>query len=338
MKTALDASKVTDKVARVAAVATAILYIVSIIMRGTQQYTRLRTVCEVLFEKAIFGADTTNKVLKEISKKYVRNCIYVPWKRALDLTVNGGFNYNGIEILRSVKELDHFERGFLPSRSEVQRCASRLHELGQQKIPIQKMDCELGELFAFDYEKLLRFILNTFLLHEIAQQESFELCIMLDGAEICKDLSHLTFGIKITDARAIDPRDGTPLAHSQDGIFGNLFKVQSRNYCIAMKTLLGKDSQKAYQEFRDVFDFFEKVRKGLSANENGPTVQPLEIWSPQDLSNIWKCLNTGCGAKKTGKTQFCHLCACTENKIGSFQIDENRCQCCIAKNCHHCFH
>jgi hypothetical protein len=188
-------------------------------MRGTQQYTRLRTVCEALFEKAIFGADATNKVLKEISKKYVRNCVYVPWKvlRALDLTVNGGINYNGIEILRSVEELDHFERGFLPSRADVQRCASRLHELGQQKIPVRKIGCSLGELFAFDYEKQLRFILNTFSLYEIAQQESVELCITLDGAEICKDLSHLTFGIKVTDGRAIDPRDGTPLAHSQDG-------------------------------------------------------------------------------------------------------------------------
>ena len=100
-----------------------------------------------------------------------------------------------------------------------------------------------------------------------------------------------------------------------DGIFGNLFKVQSHNYCFAMKTLLGKDSQEAYHKFKDAFDFFENVRKeGLLANENGPRVKPLEIWSPQDLSSIWKCLNTGCGAKKTGETHFCHLCACTGNK------------------------
>jgi hypothetical protein len=40
---------------------------------------------------------------------------------------------------------------------------------------------------------------------EIAQRESVELSITLDGAELCNGISHLTAGIKITDGRAIDP-------------------------------------------------------------------------------------------------------------------------------------
>ena len=156
-------------------------------------------------------------------------------------------------------------------------------------------------MYQFDYEKMIRYILKTFSLQGIAERESVELCITLDGAELMKDLCHRTFGIKVTDPNAIDPRDGSPLAYSEDGVFGNIFKVQSRNYCFIMKTLLGKDSKSAYQEFADIFKFFEMLMlEGLPANENGPRILPILVWSPQDLSSIWKSLNTGGGARKVG--------------------------------------
>jgi hypothetical protein len=118
--------------------------------------------------------------------------------------------------------------------------------------PFEKVDCQLGEMYQFHYELFIRHLLKTFKLNDLAQRESIELCITLDGAELTKDLCHLSFGVKITDPRAIDPRDGTPLAYSQEGISGNIFKVQSRNYCFIMKTLLGKDSKAAYREFADI--------------------------------------------------------------------------------------
>jgi hypothetical protein len=144
---------------------------------------------------------------------------------------------------------------------------------------------------------MVRYLLKTFRLHEIAQRESVEMCITLDAAELTKDLCHISFGMKVTDRRAIDPRDGTPLAYTEDGVYGNIFKVQSRNYCFILQTLLAKDSKNAYQEFKDVFQFFERVMsEGLPASEYGPRIMLLIIWSPQDLSSIWKSLNTGGGA------------------------------------------
>ncbi len=76
-------------------------------------------------------------------------------------------------------------------------------------MPVKQVRSEIGELFQFDYELMVHFILHAFLLHEIAQQESIKMCITLDGAELTKDLCHLTFGVKMTDPRAIDPRDGS---------------------------------------------------------------------------------------------------------------------------------
>jgi hypothetical protein len=64
-------------------------------------------------------------------------------------------------------------------------------------------------------------------LHDIAQQESVELCITLEGAELCKGLSYLSLKVKITDKCAMNPRDGMPLRETQDRIFGNLFIMQA---------------------------------------------------------------------------------------------------------------
>jgi len=126
------------------------------------------------------------------------------------------------------------------------------------------------------------------------------------------------------DCWAIDPRDGSPLLYSEPGILGNLYKVQSRNYYFLLKSLSRKDSKKAYQEFKDVFEFFDNIMKeGIHGNENGPRTMPLTIWSPQDLSSVWKCLNTGCRARKHGDKHWRHLCPCTGNKIAYYQAEEN---------------
>jgi chromosome segregation ATPase len=59
-------SKITEKEARLGAVGSAMLAVVSVIMRITQPITQLWTICEVLFAQAIFGAEVTGKVLNEV--------------------------------------------------------------------------------------------------------------------------------------------------------------------------------------------------------------------------------------------------------------------------------
>jgi hypothetical protein len=180
-------------------------------------------------------------------------------------------------------------------------------------------------MFAYDYEQMLRFILEVFKLHNIAARESIEICMTLDGAELCDGISHITAGIKITDRRAIDPRDGSPLCSSADGLVSRIFKVQSWNYCFAFRSLLGKDCKNAYKEFTDFFHFFERLkREGLPESQFGPRLFKMDVWSLQDLSSIWKSLNTGSGARKDGNTYFCHVCPCTGNTIARYLVDEKR--------------
>jgi hypothetical protein len=135
----------------------------------------------------------------------------------------GSLNCNGVETLQTVEGLGRYERGILLSRSQIQRASYALHDLGQMHIPFEKKDCAIGEMFAYDYERFLRFILKAFKLHDIATTESIEICMTLDGAELCYGISHLTAGIKISDHRAIDPRDGSPLSTMPDEAFGQIF-------------------------------------------------------------------------------------------------------------------
>jgi hypothetical protein len=153
-------------------------------------------------------------------------------------------------------------------------------------------------------------------LYELSQRVSVEISFSLDGAKLCDGFSLLSAGVKITDSQAVDPRDGYPMCTKDDGPFGRLFHNQSQNYCFAEKSLIGKDTKKAYQKFADIFNFFANRKKHcLPASELGPAIYSVETWIPQDLASMWKSLNTGCGGRKNEDTHFCHLCTCSGNTI-----------------------
>jgi hypothetical protein len=67
------------------------------------------------------------------------------------------------------------------------------------------VECPLGEMYQFDYERKLRLILISFGLETVAQISNVEKSILLDRAELCDNKSHMTAGVKVTDKRAVDP-------------------------------------------------------------------------------------------------------------------------------------
>ncbi len=143
----------------------------------------------------------------------------------------------------------------------------------------------------------------------------------------------------MVDKRAIDPKTGRPLYTSMENLLGCAFSCQSRNFCFILKSLIGKDTKEAYENFSDFFEFFEMVKNiGLPESEHGPQLQPMLVWSSQDMSSLWKCLKTGTGARKNCDSYFCHVCPCNSKDILFYTIGENRCDRCKAKEKEKCYH
>jgi hypothetical protein len=97
--------------------------------------------------------------------------------------------------------------------------------------------------FEFDFLKKILFILKLYKLDEIAMDDTqapVNIAIMLDGADLSRNYTHVTYGIKIVDPRArIDPRTGLPI------VVDGLTAIQSRHQCHAFKFVLAKDSQQS---------------------------------------------------------------------------------------------
>jgi hypothetical protein len=106
---------------------------------------------EAVFDMEIFGSFQTEKVLKEVSTKYAHKTVFLPCKvlKSVDLAINGGIIFTGVEALRKVEGLADHQRGFLPSRTSIQKCAAQLHDLGQDLIPFGRVASQLGEMVNF---------------------------------------------------------------------------------------------------------------------------------------------------------------------------------------------
>jgi hypothetical protein len=96
--------KIDDKTNHLLAIESLLLSFLSVIMFRTHPITRLHAVCHVLYEKCIFGIAATKAVPDKLYKKYVagkHHEVFSPWKilRAIDLSIGGYLNCNGVEAL-----------------------------------------------------------------------------------------------------------------------------------------------------------------------------------------------------------------------------------------------
>ena len=85
-------------------------------------------------------------------------------------------------------------------------------------------------------------------------QPSVEVSKTLDGADLSRNISHVTAGIKINEPHAINPISSIPIGMKDSR------KVQSRELCYPCKILIAKDSKTLYDNYySDFFSFFKQV-------------------------------------------------------------------------------
>jgi hypothetical protein len=304
--------------------------------KGTHLATKVKVICESILTTVFDGQCLPYLMDRTFRMIQGEN----PYRRAIEIAkiidLSGSLiNLSAYDTLRKGIEGDasgKVERngGWLASKYHVMKCMTAVETAAQEHIPIKK-DLELPanvDGVQFEYEPLLAYLLKLYKLDDVARDPNelpVEFSITLDGADLSRNISHVTAGIKINDPRAIDPKSGIPIGQDHS------MPVQSRELCYPFKILIAKDTKELYNTcFADFFAFFQQVEVAGF----GEFTKPFNVSAPQDMSSFWKSLKKGGGCKT--KTMFCHCCSCPKEQVHLER--PTRCQRCVEKNSVKCFH
>jgi hypothetical protein len=306
--------------------------------KGSHLKTKVKVICELMLSTMFDGkcrAYLLHKAKGVIQRKNpYRSAMNIA--RTIDLS-GSLLNLSGFNALRKGVEGDEKglirrNGGWLTSKYHVMKAMSAVSTAAQAVIPysaLEQAQLEDGiDGVQFDYGKLLAYLLRLYKLDDVARdpnQPPVQFSITLDGADLSRNITHVTAGIKINDPRAIDPVSGIPIGMEDSA------KVQSRELCFPAKILISKDTKTLYDKyFADFFAFFRE------ANESGfgEFARPFSISSPQDLSSHWKCTKKGGACKR--KIEFCHLCACRSNECHVPR--QFQCERCVRDGRQECYH
>jgi hypothetical protein len=303
--------------------------------KGTHLSTKVRIICESVLEQCFDGA--CRAYLMDRTRRPIQ--CENPYRRAIQIAkiidLSGSLlNLSGYNALRLGMEGDDegkVERngGWLASKYHVMKSMTAVETAARVQIPFTIVEPGDGiDGVEFDLPKMLAYLLRLYKLDAVAlnpDEPPVEFSITLDGADLSRNISHVTAGIKINDPRAIDPKSGIPIGMDDS------LRVQSRELCWPCKILIAKDTKELYSKyFTDFFAFFKQVEE--RGFEGFPV--PFIVSSPQDLSSHWKALGVG-GACKVKKF-FCHACSCSSDAVHLPR--PVRCDTCVERGREKCFH
>jgi hypothetical protein len=304
--------------------------------KGTHLKTKVRIICESVLEQCFDGACRAYLMDRNTGPIKSEN----PYRRAIQIAkiidLSGSLlNLSGYNALRKGMEGDQegkIERNggwLLASKYHVMKSMTAVETAAREHIPFTPVAQGDGvDGVEFDLPKLLAYLLRLYKLDEVAlnpDKPPVEFSITLDGADLSRNISHVTAGIKINDPRAIDPKSGIPIGMDDS------LRVQSRELCWPCKILIAKDTKERYNKyFTDFFAFFKQVEE--RGFEGFPV--PFIVSSPQDLSSHWKALGVGGACKQ--KTFFCTACSCSSGVV--HLPCSVRCDTCVESGRQQCFH
>lgn len=216
--------------------------------------------------------------------------------------------------------------GFICHPKKVSAAMRSVNAAAQASIPFAHKWLDGGvECVQFDYEKLLTYSLKVFGLYDRAKQVSVMISPTLDGADISRNIQHVTAGVKFNDPNTIDPTSGLPI-----GLQDQSCPVQSPELCTVWSMYLAKDNKHLYDTaFSDFFAFFRRI-----STEECFGFKKFNVASPQDTSSRWKVMGKG-GACKVSDN-FCFICSCRKKTLLTPRVE--RCVRCIRLDCEFCYH
>jgi hypothetical protein len=266
-----------------------------------------------LVVQALWSQEVNLPELLKLSRKYFRENVFTPYNVLREMDLAGGtLSYAGIDVLRRVETggVKRFRGSMIPSKSEIKRMASLVEWFARPRCPFAVKQTSKGEAVEFDYAKSMLCITQAFHLDDVGKRRSLSVASSIDGASLTKNISMIAGGIKIIDRGARCPLTRKPLLDNP-----TTMTAQSRNLCIPLKIMMGRETTETFTEFATLFQFLDS----LSAAENLPPelagFMPFQCMTNCDLSAQWKGLCKG-GAAKV-HTLPCTGCATESDSLAT---------------------
>ena len=223
----------------------------------------------------------------------------------------GTLSYEGIDVLRRVETagLKRFRGSMIPSKSEIKRMAGMVEWFARSRCPFVFKQTSKGEPVEFNYAKSMLCINQSFHLEKVGKLRSLSVASSIDCASLSKNLSMIAGGIKITGRGARCPLTKKQLLDNP-----TTMKAQSRNSCIPLKWMMGRETKETFAEFATLFEFFDNLSEAETLPPEMAGFMPFRCMTNCDLSAQWKGLRKG-GAAKV------HIFPCTGCATESDSLD-----------------
>jgi hypothetical protein len=266
-----------------------------------------------LIAQAVWSQQSNLPELLKLSRRHFRDNVFTPYNVLREMDLAGGtLSYEGIDVLRRVETagLKRYRGSMIPSKSEIKRMASMVEWFARPCCPFVLKETTKGESVEFDYAKAMLCITQAFHLNEVGKVRSLSVASSIDGASLTKNLSIIAGGIKITDRGARCPLTKRPLLDNP-----TTMKAQSRNLCIPLKIMMGRETKETFAEFATLFSFLDNLGAVDTIPPELEGFKPFRCMTNCDLSAQWKGLCKG-GAAKV-HTLPCTGCATESNCLAT---------------------
>jgi len=234
----------------------------------------------------------------------IRTEVYSPANvlRAMDMA-GGQLSIEGIEVLRTCETngAKYYRHSILPCSADIRRVGADVEAFAEKIIPYKHGILETGgEFVEWVPQEMIAMVIKGFGLEEQAKERSITIHQAMDGAQLSKNITHVTYGFKMADRGALCPFSKKPLFGGNE----NNASMQSRNNCFPLKIVMERESNDIVDLMRPIISVVKSMtvpgQKWMGGNEH------IKAPMNSDMSATWKIFQVGGAAKRD--VQPCHCC------------------------------
>jgi len=145
---------------------------------------------------------------------------------------------------------------------------AEVEEFAEKLIPFQHGTLDTGSEFVeWIPEQMIAMVIKGFGLEGQAKERSITIHQAMDGAQLSKNIMHVTYGFKMADHGAFCPFSKKPLFCGNE----DTASMQSRNNCFPLKIVMEQESNKIVDLMRPIISAVKNMatpgQKWMGNNE-----------------------------------------------------------------------